>query len=757
MSLRRVPALVLVASALLCCGHPLTAGQGVSLGDLESVYAAAADASSLQLLQSTWPRLYGSRLEPVTEGPVPKGATGIFLGKYAVECGMIDEQELARAIPGGYVMKCASGRVAIAGPNIHCTRHGVQAFLEKLGVRFYERRSHIPRSKITSLAPFEVIDKPAMVYRNFTSRAEWADCRKVTEPEVLKEADLWIDHSAGYLVPKKLYYDEHPDYFAMLKNGKRIPKDQFTYHRTPLCLSNPGVIKLSCERALAWVQKQPHKTFFPITYGDTGAWCQCPECLKLDPAPGQYATRLLHWVNAVAKAIGEEYPDKIIITFAYGGSDAVPPVARPAKNVWMCVASGMASLPFWHHAEAVKYRAMVNGMAKIDGWLKVAPQQVTVCEYLSGKYLPSMPDFLAARLGHHVRRGVRGMMFTFGHPKNFTPLWEYLYPKLMWNPKQDAHALTREFASFHYGPAAEVMTKYFELCHRRYFETQKDLQKLDGRYPPGFYSTDFANRALAQFAAAEKATGGGTGLARGIAKEERMFIMDWMKHPLCKKLTPAAKAVLMSQLDRLSELAGDSEKDKIAFAREIHRVGLAIDAIQKGALAIVEEWIHAQGFPTPKAEKIPGGIRLRSDIWMFDGWGPRVYDGHAHAVPPRMVVVVYVKGNSQNRSHHMEAHFELDEVPGDGSAALDIEGADCDHEVDTAAIRIEINGTSIFEGQVLTVKWHWSRQQLKIPPGLLKKGDNKVEIINAADPKSIKNWYERWFMLSDAVIRFKAK
>lgn len=403
---------------------------------------------------------------------------------------MVTEQDLAKAVPGGHVMKCRGDRIAIAGPNIHCTQYGVQAFLERLGVKFYERHSYVRPSDLKTIDAFQVIDKPAMVYRNFTTRNEWAACRTALEPEVQKEADLWIDHSAGYLMPKKLYYDEHPEYFAMLKNGKRIPKDQFTYHRTALCLSNPEVIRISGERALRWVEKEPHKTFFPITYGDTGAWCQCPECLKLDPAPGQYATRLLYWVNAVAKAVGEKYPDKIIITFAYGGSDAVPPVARPAKNLWMCVASGMASFPFWEHSEAVKEKAMVNGKAKIDGWLGVAPQQVTVCEYLSGKYVPSMADFMSARIRHHVKSGVRGIMFTFGHPTE---------------------------------------------------------------------------------------------------------------------------------------------------------------------------------------------------------------------------------------------------------------------------IRVEINGKSILEGQVLMVKWNWSRQQFKIPPGLLKKGKNKVEIINAADPKSIENWYERWFMLCDAVIRFPTK
>lgn len=114
-------------------------------------------------------------------------------------------------------------------------------------------------------------------------------------------------------------------------------------------------------------------------------------------------------------------------------------------------------------------------------------------------------------------------------------------------------------------------------------------------------------------------------------------------------------------------------------------------------------------------------------------------------------------GNSANLSHHMEAQFELDEVQGDGFAVLAIEGADCDHDGAAADVRIEINGKSIFEGQVLIVKRNWSRQNFQISAGLLQKGENKIEIINVADSESIQKWFQRWFMLSGAVIRFAKK
>lgn len=729
---------------------PLIRAEDVDTSSLTTIHFHADDATAASAFVSNWRMMFGHKLKTGTGTADRKG---IFIGLAASRAaGLITDIEIAEATPGGYVIKCTPDHIAIAGPHIYATSYGVNGFFEKQGALFYERVSRIPKMEPTFPA-FELVTKPKILFRNYSTRIEWAECRKGLNPELFAEdSDLWIDHSAGYLIPKKLFYDEHPEYFAMLKNGERIPKNSFTDHRTPLCLSNPDVTRISIERALGWVENEKNKIFFPVTYGDTGAWCQCEPCKKLDPVPGQYSTRLLKWVNPVARAIGEKYPDKIILTFAYGGSDAPPPTERPEKNVWICGSAGYASFPFWDHSVAANPKAMEGVQKKIDGWLAIVPEQTSVCEYLSQKYYPSMPDFLAGRIRHHAKKGLRGVMFTFGNPDNFKLLCEYLSNALMWEPDQDVMQLTRQFARAHFGKASEPMIRYFELAHERYQSTLKEGKKPQNRYPEDFYTNDFSQTALKTLWDAINAAD--NPVKAELSKETRMFILDWMEHPISKELTPESTKALLAQLQGLFDLAGDDEKMRVSTMREIHRVAFQIDSVQKGALPLIEKWLREKFFPEPSGELIPGGIHLPSRLWMFDGWGPKVYQGHEHAVPPRVVVAVYVEGNSAKRSHHMEAHFSLAKLPGDGGAKFEIEGADCDHDVDTSEIRIEINGTPIFEGQVLTVKHNWSRQTFQIKPGLLKVGKNKVEIINACDPKSIKNWYERWFMLSDAKILF---
>ena len=744
----RLPIHCTVVSALAFA--PLLNAEDVETSSLKTVFYHADDATAASAFIRNWGMMFGHKLKVEKEVTDKKG---IFIGlKASRAAGLITDAEISQATPGGFVIKCTSDHITIAGPHIYATSYGVNGFFEKQGSLFYGRTPRITKSEQSAISAFELISKPKILFRNYSTRIEWADCSKGLNPELFaKDSDLWIDHSAGYLIPKKLFYDDHPEYFAMLKNGKRIPKESFSDHRTPLCLSNPDVTRISIERALGWVELEKQKIFFPITYGDTGAWCQCEPCKKLDPVPGQYSTRLLKWVNPVAKAIGEKYPDKIILTFAYGGSDAPPPTVRPAKNVWICGSAGYASFPFWDHSVAANPKSMQGVQKKIDGWMAIAPEQTSICEYMSGKYYPSMPDFLAGRIRHHAKKGLRGVMFSFGSPNNFRSLCEYLSPTLMWDPDQEVMELTRQFAKAHFGKASAPMIRFFELGHERYQTTLKG-KKPKGRYPEGFYTNEFAQAGLKYLQDAIEAAD--KKMKIELSKEARMFILDWMKHPISKELTSESTKALLAQLQGLFDLAGDDEKVRVSTMRDIHRVAFQIDSVQKGALPIIEKWLREKFFPEPSGELSPGGIHLPSRQWMFDGWGPRVYRGHEFAVPPRVVVAVYVEGNSAKRSHHMEAHFKLDRLPGDGSAKLEIEGADCDHEVDTSKIRIEVNGTAIFEGQVLMVKHNWSRQTIKIKPGLLKVGTNKVEIINACDPASIKNWYERWFMLSDAKILF---
>ena len=156
----------------------------------------------------------------------------ILLGKNAVlAAGAISKKELDRVKWDGYVIKVQKGRIALAGARERAT---VFSVAEHLGARFYGATELIPSFEEKKINEFVLFSKPAFEFRRI--RVPWqlkssyddvGDPRKAANPELFtkeKGSDLWTDHTAGYLVPKLLYYDKHPEYYAMLKNGKRIAK-----------------------------------------------------------------------------------------------------------------------------------------------------------------------------------------------------------------------------------------------------------------------------------------------------------------------------------------------------------------------------------------------------------------------------------------------------------------------------------------------------------------------------------------------------
>ncbi|MEX0745256.1 MAG: DUF4838 domain-containing protein, partial [Phycisphaeraceae bacterium] len=186
----------------------------------------------------------------------------IFVGRTAaIKAGMIAEDELAEVKHDGYVIRSADGRIALAGYNGRGTMYAAYRLLEHLGLKIYGDGNRGTFAEVRSdpkpIDDMNIVDKPAFDYRSaagpWFSKSSVGDVgttdgrgATVLNPELFTPGrDTAIDgwqsgqHSATYLVPPALHYDEHPEYFA-LRQGKRI-SDDTRLIRFNLCLSNPDV------------------------------------------------------------------------------------------------------------------------------------------------------------------------------------------------------------------------------------------------------------------------------------------------------------------------------------------------------------------------------------------------------------------------------------------------------------------------------------------------------------------------------------
>ncbi len=751
MRIRAVMALTLAA---------LSVAGGFTVDDFDGAFVSEKPgkllAQAVGELNDGFDALYGKRYKGLYRRP--GGPTLAIGAKAALELGWIGEDELKAVHYGGFVIRTTKDGIAIAGRQPYGTLLGVRHYLGLLGYRQYGRLPRGVRTVTVADTPatreLPIVNAdliPDMPMRNYENREDQArpdEALAAIDPRLARDSNLWIDHSAGFLIPKALYYDQHPEYYALLGNGTRIGKDAFDDKRTPLCLSNPDVRRISIERTLKWIESQPDKTIFPVTYGDTRIWCACEPCRQLDEAPGQHAARLLTWANAIARAVAEKHPEIIIITFAYGGSDQAPANIKPEPNMRIVLSSGL-DMPFFGHRE--KLGVLLPGqVAKIRGWAKVAPGQVWVCEYSGDRYFPGMPGQQKDKLTWYHNEGVRGIMYSYGHPRHLAPLWSHLYRHLMWDIDTDPLAIGKDFCRNYYGGGGDAMARFVELMYHRYQQTKSTVTAetfIDG-YPADFYTVDYLREALA---ALEEARGASEWtIAKELRDETSRFIEDALQHP--GDVDEKTVDLLLGSLRRMRS---DSEAELVQFARDAHALGIAAEKRRPGMMALIKQWLAGQELPLPKARQQERGVRLEARTFMF-GHGPEPYvGGHkGPKVPEREATVIYVPGNDQGRSDRMTAQFELYNPP-QGTTTLVLEGLDSDaREKWPAHIDVQLNDTTIYTGKTTFGKWEWSRQEIEIPPGLLQEGINHLTIQNTSDPKSVRLWHERWFMLSGAEIRF---
>ena len=138
-------------------------------------------------------------------------------------------------------------------------------------------------------------------------------------------------HSFSDLINPADYFDEHPEYFSLI-DGKRVKE------HTELCLSNPDVFKICLDKLRKWILENPECDIFSVAQDE---WmghfikmaCECENCKKIDDENNSQSGSIITFVNKLAAALQDEFPNKLIHTFAYQYSRKTPTKVIPHKNV----------------------------------------------------------------------------------------------------------------------------------------------------------------------------------------------------------------------------------------------------------------------------------------------------------------------------------------------------------------------------------------------------------------------------------------
>jgi len=336
------PYLVLCLSFLIMISISCSPGEKPGKSGFTAIYQEVEPAYledlAAKYMQEYLLEMTGDSVPILTFDQTQQKLSGrILIGKTALEAGTITMEEVEEAGEGGYFIRHKDGCLSIAGLTPDGTLSGIYGFFEEFDVKFLAEEVRIyPEGKEFKVPPMEISGKPAFKFRNMpTSKRCWdfgSHDYLIGNPRELGATRSW-HHTSNFLVNYDKYSKEHPEYFALGTDGKRLTPDPEAVHfRVHVCMSNPEVQRIAAESLMKWIEQQPERKYFMVSQGDgrSNLWCHCEKCQAMDAIPGVEMTdRLLHFVNGAARLVAEKYPDKVLWTLSY--TEATGPVPKHEK------------------------------------------------------------------------------------------------------------------------------------------------------------------------------------------------------------------------------------------------------------------------------------------------------------------------------------------------------------------------------------------------------------------------------------------
>ena len=259
---------------------------------------------------------------------------------------------------------------------------------------------------------------------------------------------------------------EHPEYFAADKDGKRPASSQ-------PCFSHPDVIDRMTQRVLAALKDYGPNSQIAMAQMDAGL-CECERCEDLvrqdgrdpDGSGGEnWGAPMFLAINHVAREVAKVRPDVTIATYAYAPSARPPLNIQMEPNVRIQYATYNACQ--LHPFDSLSCPNNMKYTEDLRAWGEISTGMM-YWYYGMGSYTDFFAPPLVLRMaGPHIRSLVANngkSFFIQGDPIIFAELVQYVYAKLLWDPRLDTFDVINEFVDLYYGKAAGPVAEFLRLA-----------------------------------------------------------------------------------------------------------------------------------------------------------------------------------------------------------------------------------------------------------------------------------------------------
>lgn len=419
----------------------------------------------------------------------------------------------AASEPGDAFTYCSKGGdILLWGDSDRGTLYSVYAFLEyELGCRWYSSKVSVaPAARRWGFRRLNVHEEPAIRVRNdFWFDAFdplWAVRNRsngtlgtATDPRLGGNESIWGGHTFNEFCPPSVYFKSHPEYFSEI-NGKR------TCEYAQLCLSNPDVLQLCIDWVREVIRRHPDHLIYSVAQNDNYDACQCEKCRAIKEQYGNQESGIMLWfVNQVADAIKDEFPDKFLCTFAYQYTRTAPENIRPRDNVVIRLCS-IEECQVHDMDECESNKAFLHDL---EAWSAIAPH-LFIWDYVATftQYLSPMPNIqtFQSRMKAFRDNNAIGVMPQGNYQSiggAFDELRAYVLARLLWNPDCDVDAVVDDFLNGFFGAAGPVLKDY--LDYEREALVRDDVHETcfpNAQSP--IYNDEFIVRGREMFAKAKE-------------------------------------------------------------------------------------------------------------------------------------------------------------------------------------------------------------------------------------------------------------
>jgi hypothetical protein len=310
-------------------------------------------------------------------------------------------------------------------------------------------------------------------------------------------------HTFNSILAPGQHFREHPEYFSEV-NGERIGG------RTQLCLTNPDVQRIAIDTVRRWMRERPDATIFSVSQNDWHNYCTCKKCAAVMEEEGSPMGPYLRFVNAIAAAVREEFPDKAISTLAYQFTRKPPGKTVPLPNVIVrlcsieCCFSHPLSISAGIDLRNAKFAQDIRGWSKISDRLYIWDYVINYAHSIMP--FPNLYS-LKPNINFFIEHGVKGIYEEanyFSPGGEFAELRTWIMAKTLWDPGYDTDRAIDEFLEGYYEAAALPIRRYIELIHGK---AKMDVIHFRIYDPPSspLFSADVVSRAVELFDEAEAA------------------------------------------------------------------------------------------------------------------------------------------------------------------------------------------------------------------------------------------------------------